>query len=215
MTWIKVPRHPLMQHALWEGYAMTVEICIVQGHPDPAEGHLSHALADAYADAAETAGHTCHRVAPASLEFGLLRSQAEFESGSPPPDIAQAQNSIEKAGHLLLIYPLWLGTMPARLKGFLEQVLRPGFAFDYTEGGVPRKRLKGRSARIIVTMGMPAPAYRWFYGAHSLRSLERNIMTFCGIGPVRHTLIGGAGTITEARFATLDRRVRRLGRNAR
>jgi hypothetical protein len=27
-------------------------------------------------------------------------------------------------------------------------------------------------------MGMPAAVYRWFYRAHSLKSLERNILGF-------------------------------------
>lgn len=39
-------------------------------------------------------------------------------------------------------------------------------------------------------MGMPALVYRWFFGAHSLKSLERNILRFCGIGPIRESLFG-------------------------
>ena len=70
------------------------------------------------------------------------------------------------------------------LKAFLEQALRPGFAFDESSR-MPRKLLKGRSARIVVTMGMPAFVYRWYFGAHGLRSLERNILGFCGIRPIR------------------------------
>ena len=50
--------------------------------------------------------------------------------------------------------------------------------------------LKGRSARIVVTMGMPALAYRWFFGAHSLKNLERNILKFVGIKPIRESLVG-------------------------
>ena len=78
------------------------------------------------------------------------------------------------------IYPLWLGTMPAALKALLEQSLRPDFAMDYT-GRWPAGRLKGRSARVVVTMGMPELAYRWWFGAHSLKSLERNVLKFVGI----------------------------------
>lgn len=73
----------------------------------------------------------------------------------------------------------------------------PGFAFAPARGkGLPRKLLKGRSARIVVTMGMPALFYRWVYRAHSLKSLERNILAFCGIGPIRASVIG---TIESAR----------------
>ena len=53
-----------------------------------------------------------------------------------------------------------------------------------------KKLLAGRSARIVVTMGMPAAIYRFVYRAHSLRALERNILGFVGIAPIRETLIG-------------------------
>lgn len=63
-------------------------------------------------------------------------------------------------------------------------MLRPGFAFDYLEGGKVRMNLRGRSARLVVTTGKPAVAYRWFYRAHSVKSFERNILKFVGIRPV-------------------------------
>ena len=46
-------------------------------------------------------------------------------------------------------------------------------------------------------MGMPAFAYRWFFRAHSLSSLQRNILGFCGIRPVKSTLIGNIEGMTE------------------
>lgn len=74
----------------------------------------------------------------------------------------------------MLFYPLWHGDVPALLKGFLEQVFRPGLARAAEPG--QRKGLAGRSAHIVVTMGMPAFVYRWYFGTHSLKSLERNIL---------------------------------------
>src|SRR3546814_3372437 len=76
----------------------------------------------------------------------------------------------------VILYPLWLGDVPALLKGFLEQILRPDFAIDEGSTGMSAKLLTGRSARIIVTMGMPAPIYRLFFRAHSLKSLDRNLL---------------------------------------
>ena len=81
--------------------------------------------------------------------------------------------------------------MPAVLKAFFEQVFRYGFAIDVAdENAMPKKMLSGKSAWIVVTMGMPALIYRWYFGAHSLKSLERNILGLCGIKPVRESLIG-------------------------
>lgn len=169
-------------------------ILLIQGHPDAEVPHLCHALARAYAQGAAGAGHTLREVDVARLDFPLLRSQHDWEHGSLPAGLQAAQQDLAWAQHLVIVFPLWLGDMPALLKGFLEQVARPGFAFK-GEGRNPfaDKALKGRSARVVVTMGMPALVYRWFYRAHSLRSLERNILGFVGIRPIHETLVGGVG----------------------
>jgi putative NADPH-quinone reductase len=185
------------------------KVLIIQGHPDPTAQHLGHALSEAYARGASRNGHDVRTIAVARLDFPLLRSQAEWERGELPAGLRDAQAAIGWADHLALFFPLWLGDMPALLKAFLEQVARPGFAFQ-AEGGNPfgRKGLAGRSARVIVTMGMPAFVYRFYFAAHSVRSLERNVLGFVGIAPVRETLIGGVdGLDDDARadwFAKLE-----------
>jgi putative NADPH-quinone reductase len=133
-----------------------------------------------------------------------------------PEGLQQAQQDIAWAEHLVLFFPLWLGDMPALLKGFLEQVARPGFAFAADEGrtAFTRKGLTGRSARVVVTMGMPALVYRWYFRAHSVKSLERNILGFVGIAPVHETLIGGVGQLAPDAAEKAFERLRRLGREA-
>jgi putative NADPH-quinone reductase len=135
-------------------------------------------------------GHEVKRIEVAQLNFSLLRNQAGWNSGPPPVALLEAQTAIAWADHLVIVFPLWLGTMPALLKGFLEQVLRPGFALIYEGHRFPQKGLAGKSAQIVVTMGMPAFWYRWFFRAHGVRGLERSILGFCGIKPVRETFIG-------------------------
>jgi putative NADPH-quinone reductase len=189
---------------------MAKPVVVIQGHPDPAGGHLCHALADAYATGAASGGQTVDRVEVAQLDFPLLRSATEFESGATPPDIKAAQDKIMRADHMVLVYPLWLGTMPALFKAFLEQCFRPGFALD-TDGNWD-ELLAGKSARIVVTMGMPALFYRWYYGAHSLKSLERNILGFVGITPIRESLFGNVEVVSDAKRAKWLRKMEALGR---
>jgi putative NADPH-quinone reductase len=168
-----------------------MKIAIIQGNPDPAGGRFGHALAAAYAGAAKAAGHEVRTIDVAQLEFPVLRSSSEWQEGEPPKDIREAQEAMAWAGHYLIVFPLWLGDMPALLKAFFEQALRPGFAIGEAAGGrMWKKLLKGRSARIIVTMGMPAFFYRLYYRAHSVLSLKRNMLEFCGIAPVRASFIG-------------------------
>ncbi|MDX1608935.1 MAG: NAD(P)H-dependent oxidoreductase [Halofilum sp. (in: g-proteobacteria)] len=192
---------------------MAQRILIVQGHPDPERGHFVPALAQAYAEGAGAAGHEVRIIEIGALEFPLVRSRVDWEADDVPADIATAQQSLLWADHLLLVYPLWLGTMPALLKGFLEQLLRPRFAFGEKPGRVGHP-LRGRSARIVVTMGMPAPVYRWYFRAHSLKSLERNILHFCGIRPVRASVVGSVEGSATRRERWL-RRMRELGARAR
>jgi putative NADPH-quinone reductase len=195
---------------------MSKRILIIQGHPDTTVKHLGHALADSYAEGAQAAGHAVRRTNVAELEFPLLRSQKAWEEGPVPPNLRQAQQDIRWAEHLVILFPLWLGDMPAMLKGFLEQVARPGFAFKYSEGRTAfgEKGLKGRSARVVVTMGMPALVYRWYFHAHSVKSLERNILGFVGIAPVNETLIGMVGNLTAEEGAKWLNRLRLLGDRA-
>lgn len=172
---------------------MKHRILIIQGHPDPAGGHFGHALAGAYAIGAAAAGHEVRRVNVAALDFPLLQRQADWNAGPVPEGLRSAQADIAWADHLTIFFPLWLGTMPARLKGFFEQVLRPGFAFIAGDGPAVRKGLAGKSARVVVTMGMPVFWYRWYFGAHGVRGLERSVLAYCGIDPIRETFIGLGG----------------------
>lgn len=195
---------------------MNKRILIIQGHPDAQGGeHLCHVLAQAYATGARAAGHEVQVVDVASLDFPLLRSQKAWEDGPLPPTLSAPQKAIAWADHLVLFFPLWLGDMPALLKGFLEQVARPGFALSKGgEGQLPAKLLTGRSARVVVTMGMPALVYRWYFRAHSVKALERNILGFVGIAPVRETLIGGVDGLGEAGVKSWCAKLGKLGSRA-
>jgi putative NADPH-quinone reductase len=195
---------------------MGKRIAVVQGHPDADAARYGHALASAYARGAEEAGHEVKVIHVASLDFPLLRSAHDWQDGTPCEAIRQAQASIAWAEHLVILFPLWLGDMPALLKAFLEQLLRPGFAFTKAWPGRPwKKLLKGKSARLVVTMGMPAFFYRVFYRAHSVKSLQRNILAFCGVDPVRVTLIGMIEAARDEARGVWLARMSALGREAR
>lgn len=163
-------------------------ILVIDAHPDPDPARFVHALAEAYLRGASE--RETRLIKLAELDFPLLRSAQDWMEGTPPEAIRKAQEDIAWAQHIVFIYPLWLGDVPALLKGFLEQVMRPGFAMSYRGRGFPKKLLKGRSARVVVTMGMPAFFYRLVYRAHSLKSLERNVLRGVGISVTGESVIG-------------------------
>lgn len=182
---------------------MVARVLVINGHPDPAAERLCAALAEAYVRGAHRAGHEVRRIDVGAADFPLIRSAADFTQGGPPPAMKVAQEAVAWADHLVLVFPLWLGGAPALLKGFLEQVFRYGFAISSPGEGV-KGLLKGKSARLVVTMGMPAQAFRWIFGAFGSRSLERGLLWICGISPIRRTLFGAVETVSpEARAGWL------------
>jgi putative NADPH-quinone reductase len=194
---------------------MTERILIIDGHPDPAGERLVHALAQAYREGAESGMHEVMTLRVADLSFPLLRTQADYERGEPSQSVRDCQSMLDWASHVVIVYPLWLGSMPALLKALLEQTLRPGFAFSTKQQGRwPVKLHSGKSARIVVTMGMPSWLYRWYFRAHSLRSLRRNILHFIGFRRVRATLIGNVASLSGAQRQACLQRMRRLGQRA-
>jgi putative NADPH-quinone reductase len=190
-------------------------ILILDGHPDPADARFVHALADAYRQGAEQAKYEVRIVRLADLTFPLLRSQADYEKGEPVEAVRQVQHLMNWATHVVIFYPLWLGSMPAMLKALLEQMMRPGFAFSTKKlGRWPVKYMSGKSARVVVTMGMPGFWYRWYFRAHSLRSLQRNILRFVGFRRVRSTIIGSAGSMTRTQRESWLQNLRDMGETA-
>lgn len=192
---------------------MKRHIVIIQGHPDRTAHHLGHSLADAYERGAIAGGHEVRRIDVAALDFPLIHSREEWEN-VPPAAIQDAQTSIAWADHLCIIHPLWLGSMPALLKGFLEQVFRPGFALRKSKLG-PAPGLRGRSARVIVTMGMPSLVYRLYFLSHGVRSMVRSILRLTGFGPVRTSMIGSVEGRDQDRKIRWVARMQALGAAAR
>lgn len=195
---------------------MPRKILLLQGHPDASAAHFGDSLAASYARGAQAAGHEIRQIRIAELDFPLLRCKVAWDTQALPPVLQPAQDAIRWAEHIVFFFPLWLGGMPAIAKGFLEQVLRPGFAIERAPtGSMGVKLLTGRSARIVVTMGMPSLVYRWYFRAHSLKALERSILGFAGIAPIHETLVGTVEGMKQALREQWVRRFEAMGREGR
>jgi len=191
---------------------MATKILIINGHPDPAPERLCAALANVYGNGARSGGHFVKRLDVGAMDFAFITSADSFASGPAPKVILEAQQAVLWADHVVIIFPLWLGGLPAKLKGFFEQTFRYGFALS-APGQKMRGLLKGRSVRMIVTMGMPAPVFRWVFGAFGVRAVERGILGISGFRPIRSLMIGGAGGPQD--FGPWIRKVEALGAAAR
>lgn len=167
---------------------MKKKIAVVLGHPDT--GAFCGALAEAYLAGARQSGHDVTLLPLAEMAFDPVLRQG-FRGNQPlEGDLAHAQQVLQAAEHSVWVYPNWWGGQPALLKGFIDRAFLPGFAFQYTQGPLPQKLLKGRSAHVIMTLDTPIWWYRYAMGAPGLRVMKKGILQFSGISPVQSTLVG-------------------------
>lgn len=165
------------------------KILLIQGHPDSESFCAS--LAHAYKKGAAAAGADIQEIRVAELQFNLnlqfgYRQRTELE-----PDLLAAQEKIQWSDHFVWIYPVWWGSVPAVLKGFIDRTFLPGFAFKKRENSVWwDKLLQGKSARIISTLDQPAWYYWLVYRQPSTNAMKKLTLEFCGIKPVKTTTIG-------------------------
>lgn len=168
---------------------MGKRILVILGHPSA--DSFCGALAAAYAEAATAAGHEVSRLDLGDLDFDPILHEGYNRIQRLEEDLEHAQAAIHRAEHLAFVFPVWWGGVPATLKGFLDRVFLPGFAFQYRDGALfPDQLLKGRSADLVVSMDTPPWYFRWIYRMPAVHQMRRTTLEFCGIRPVRTLLLG-------------------------
>ncbi len=81
---------------------------------------------------------------------------------------------------------MWWGAEPALVKGFLDRLLLPHFAFRYhDDDDWWDKLLEGRSADALVTMDTPGIFLRLAYHNAIVHRWRKQILGFCGFKPAR------------------------------
>lgn len=154
-------------------------------------GSLNLALAEHYAETAQAAGHRVKILWLDQLTFDPILHQGYRQKQPLEPDLLAAQQTIQWADHLVFVFPVWWGSVPAVLKGFLDRVFLPGFAFRYQQGKVfPVQLLKGRTAQLLVTTDTPPWFFRWFYRAPAIHQMKKTTLELCGVRPVKVLLMG-------------------------
>jgi len=164
------------------------KIAIIVG--SPLKDSYCEALGRAYQRGAESAGHEARLLLLGDLQFDAVLREGYRREQPLEPDLIKARDAMKAADHLVFVFPLWCGDMPALMKGFIERILQPDLLAWQRNNKTKWKVFQGKSARIVMTMGMPGWFYRWYYGAHALKLMKRNILHFAGIKPVRSTIFG-------------------------
>ncbi len=189
---------------------MSKKILVILGQPQ--RQSYGGALMQAYIEGAKAVGAEVRELYLGDLQFNPVGTTSLAHAVEMEPDLANAQEAIRWADHLVFVYPIWWGTIPALLKGFIERVFLPGFAVNFRENSLLwDKLLTGRSARLIVTLNTPSWIYRWVFSRPGHNTMKKTILQFCGIKPVRITEVGPMKNSTEARRKQWLEQVRALG----
>ncbi|ANE48416.1 NADPH-quinone reductase [Paenibacillus swuensis] len=177
------------------------KILVINGHPDPQS--YGSALSQAYLEGASGSTTEVQLLELNRLKFQLNLQYGYRQRTELEPDLLKARELIQWADHLVLIYPTWWGSTPALLKGFIDRVFLPGFAFQFKEGSSAKwdKLLSGKSAHLIVTSDTPSWLNRLMYRRAGLMVMKRNTLQFCGINPVQITEINPVSS-SSAEFRT-------------
>ena len=175
---------------------MEKKILIINGHPD----HESFCVgvSNAYKKGVLNSNAKVREIDIRSLDFNPnlefgYRKRAELE-----PDLIKAQEAVSWANHIVWIFPVWWGSYPAIMKGFIDRVFLPGFAFKKRENSIWwDKHLTGKSARVILTLDQPSWYFRWINGRPTYFSMKKLFLQFVGIQKVKFTTIGSLRLSTD------------------
>lgn len=153
-----------------------MRVLIVLDHPW--DQSLCHAIKDALLSGLTEAGHTGDVIDLHADGFDPVMRRDELAVYTRgivlDPRVTDYQARIMQAQHIAFIFPLWWEVMPAMLKGWLDKVLLPGFAFRESDVAPLLTHLTGATA--ITTMGAPEITYNSVE-----RALLKGTMGFCGV----------------------------------
>lgn len=164
------------------------QILIINGHPD--KQSFNYALSEAYKEGANKTNAVITQINISDLDFNPnlkfgYRQRTELE-----PDLIDAIEKIKKANHIVWIFPMWWYGYPALMKGFIDRTFLPGITFEPIEGkALPKKLLKGKTSRIIITADTPKWYDYLFMKRPAINQFKKGTLEFCGVHPVKVTYI--------------------------
>lgn len=192
---------------------MNKRILVILGHPS--KDSFCAALAESYANGARSGGNEVKFIALSDLAFDPILHNGYAKVQELEPDLVAAQEAITWAEHIVFVYPIWWGAMPALLKGFIDRVFLPGFAFKFKEDSLFWDRLlSGRSAHLLVTMDTPPWYYRLIGRMPGHNQMKLSILEFTGIKPVRISDFGTVKSSSQQKREKWLSEASKLGRNA-
>lgn len=192
---------------------MTKRVLVLAGNPK--DKSFSNHLANVYADAAKK--HFEVRLIKLSeMTFNPDLAAGYDEKQDLEESLIAFQQALTWSDHLVIITPIWWGAIPAKLKGLIDRTFLPNFAFKYESGKtIPKKLLKGKTSRLIMTMDTPPWYYRLVQGAPALKQLKIATLAFSGFTSIKSNMLGPIISATEPAKAKWVSDIAKLGEYAK
>ena len=186
------------------------KIFVFLGNPN--NDSLGNLLFEAYIRGAQAAGHEVRSMRVADMRFDPVLHKGYREIQALEPDLRAFQEQVKWCQHFVVFYPIWWSDMPALMKGLIDRVWLPGFAFNFRKGLIPGwyRKLKGKSARVIVTSDQH-PFFLWLLFGGNINNFTRGVLRFSGFAPLRRNWISGMQKISPERIERLKKWAERLG----
>lgn len=192
---------------------MTTKLFTWVGHP--ATNSLSHALMEAYERGAESKGAEIRRLNMSDMSFDPNLANGYRERQELEPALNAWRENLTWCDHTCWAYPMWWGSMPAKMKGAIDRALLPGFGFAYHDDDPFWDRLlKGRTGEAIITADTPGWYDRLTSGAPARKQVKIKIMDFVGIKPIATHYFAAARSASEKKIDQWTRQAYKAGANA-
>ena len=186
------------------------KVLVINGHPD--QESFNYALSKAYISGLRNTDAQVELLNIADLDFNPNLKYGYRKISELETDLLQAIDQIKQADHLVWVLPMWWYGMPALMKGFIDRIFLPGLFFKYQKGNpFPKKLLKGKTARLVITADTVRWYDRWFMGSPLINQFKKGTLEFCGVKPVKVTYIAPIKDSSEAFRARWLSKVKKLG----
>ena len=163
-----------------------MKIQIIYAHPF--DESFNKAILDNTIEGLKHAGHEYDLIDLNKEGFNPILTREELAQYSEgkylDPKVGEYLSKIKKAEHLVFIFPIWWGDVPAILKGFFDKVFLKKETYEI-KGMMPVPKLKGRSATLISTMNGSRFFYNWFWKAPVKQTVIKCTLKLCGIKPMK------------------------------
>ena len=158
-----------------------MRVLVVYCHPHP--GSFTHAVLDRVLAGLAVGGHEVHVIDLYAEGFDPVISEAEWKTYFADPEslvrgaVSDHVEHLRGAEGLVFVYPTWMFSVPAMLKGWLDRVFLPGVSFTLPAEGETAPKSLVRHIRLVA--GVTTAGTPWWVmaaaGSPGKRLLRRSI----------------------------------------